>query len=368
MFSKFKKQCSDRQVRRRVNCEFDNEVSYINNDQALWLENQVSYINNDQALGLENQVSYINNDQALGLENQVADTDVPSNNVFIRSYEDLVDENSSDDFVDSSESSDDDFDDELFSVESDEMFLPKLRDWAVDCGKTDGESYNLSTPSDLWGISQLNRHPSSQSLLQNKSCGNRELSLDGKQPPALASSSILSNKDVEGYLKAILRNVISIKNRIKNLEDHNIALEAKINELDCVKRDKTENLPNDLSKLLPLSTFDEFNMLEEKLSDEMTRKQLVSYLQRVGGTGFRQVATLVLKKLFTDALAAKFSFLGQRGKLSFKTSRICSIIFEIATSTNLSGATEEKVTKVVADWLRHANSRDKRKRQNPSVQ
>ncbi|XP_054709158.1 uncharacterized protein LOC129218863 [Uloborus diversus] len=235
-------------------------------------------------------------------------------------------------------------------------------------GKTDGESYNLSTPSDLWGISQLNRHPSSQSLLQNKSCGNRELSLDGKQPPALASSSVLSNKDVDGYLKAILRNVISIKNRIKNLEDHNIALEAKVNELDCVKRDKTENLPNDLSKLLPLSTFDEFNMLEEKLSDEMTRKQLVSYLQRVGGTGFRQVATLVLKKLFTDALAAKFSFLGQRGKLSFKTSRICSIIFENATSTNLSGATEENVTKVVADWLRHANSRDKRKRQNPSVQ
>ncbi|XP_054717120.1 uncharacterized protein LOC129226536 [Uloborus diversus] len=82
-------------------------------------------------------------------------------------------------------------------------------------GKIDEDSFTLSTSPDLCGISEVNRQPSSQSLLLNKSCGNRELSLDGKQPPALASSSILSNKDVEGYLKAILRNVISIKNRIK---------------------------------------------------------------------------------------------------------------------------------------------------------
>jgi hypothetical protein len=79
-----------------------------------------------------------------------------------------------------------------------------------------------------------------------------------------------------------------------------MGLTSKLHEIAQTKSSGNENYPSDVLKLLPISTFENFQEVEEKLSNEIIKNQMVIkifsgfvYLSRIA---FKANILLFLKK------------------------------------------------------------------------
>ncbi|XP_064467963.1 uncharacterized protein LOC135378797 [Ornithodoros turicata] len=110
----------------------------------------------------------------------------------------------------------------------------------------------------------------------------------------------------------------------------------------------------------PLDTIEQLDQFEKQLTPE-TEKQLALELARLGGTSCKIAVKRMLCHLLTNKLAMLFSWLGNKGKDSFKHLKIVSIMLRgVRQIKKLEKTTEFDVETEIKSWLRHAKERQAR--------
>ncbi|CAN7974708.1 unnamed protein product, partial [Ixodes persulcatus] len=86
----------------------------------------------------------------------------------------------------------------------------------------------------------------------------------------------------------------------------------------------------------------------------------VQQLADAGGSGVASCTRRVMRSLFTDQLACKFSWQGRKGKFSFCKLHLAKFVVSAVRSCNQ--CQDFTVESVMKDWLRHAPARHRASR------
>ncbi|XP_070169624.1 uncharacterized protein [Polyergus mexicanus] len=113
-----------------------------------------------------------------------------------------------------------------------------------------------------------------------------------------------------------------------------------------------------------MKSLDDVRNIEQQLKhDETFKKQVKSELYFCSHNTMKKTVTKIMKILFTDEVAAKFSWTGQKeNKQKFETLFLWKIIFGVIRS-KFKGVSEGDVSAPLKIWLSHAQDRIKNKRQ-----
>ncbi|XP_077484465.1 uncharacterized protein LOC144094357 isoform X2 [Amblyomma americanum] len=112
--------------------------------------------------------------------------------------------------------------------------------------------------------------------------------------------------------------------------------------------------------LLPLSTHSSLEQLEQHLCVAKKRSDLVAHLSLIGGSSLKDGLRQVMKKCICDSLARDFSLTGRKGKRSFIGLQLLLVVTETLRSS-FPKATDCQIQMCVAEWLRYAPSRCKKR-------
>ncbi|XP_037499907.1 uncharacterized protein LOC119373913 [Rhipicephalus sanguineus] len=104
----------------------------------------------------------------------------------------------------------------------------------------------------------------------------------------------------------------------------------------------------------PLSSLEELQEFDDKL-DAGKFKILVHELAQLGGKDAYWATKRILSYCITDEVAAQFSWMGRKGKLSFSALKIAKAITDAARKA--PNATAADVEASIKSWLRHAPER-----------
>ncbi|XP_065309830.2 uncharacterized protein [Dermacentor albipictus] len=104
----------------------------------------------------------------------------------------------------------------------------------------------------------------------------------------------------------------------------------------------------------PLSSLEELQEFDDKL-DAGKFKILVHELTQLGGKDAYWATKRILSYCITDEVAAQFSWMGRKGKLSFSALKIAKAIADAARKA--PNATAADVEASIKSWLRHAPER-----------
>uniref|UniRef100_A0A2S2NZ02 DUF4806 domain-containing protein n=1 Tax=Schizaphis graminum TaxID=13262 RepID=A0A2S2NZ02_SCHGA len=110
----------------------------------------------------------------------------------------------------------------------------------------------------------------------------------------------------------------------------------------------------------PLTTIEELNFFEEKLSsDNIFCKKMISELARLERSTISETTRQIMSKIFHDNLLAQFSYQGQKKKRVFSILKTCSIIFSAVRSIRkYNNCPEIDVLKPMKVYMANAKSRE----------
>ncbi|XP_046404860.1 uncharacterized protein LOC124170205 [Ischnura elegans] len=120
----------------------------------------------------------------------------------------------------------------------------------------------------------------------------------------------------------------------------------------------------DVELNFPLRTVEDYEVMENDLKDVAFRELVKGVLKIQGGASLVTAVNGILYYAMTDALGKCFTYKGvpSRNKFSFKDSRLDKLIFEVIQGRpSLANHSRKEVGKAVAEWLRQAGARDRRK-------
>ncbi|KAL0128519.1 hypothetical protein PUN28_003684 [Cardiocondyla obscurior] len=102
--------------------------------------------------------------------------------------------------------------------------------------------------------------------------------------------------------------------------------------------------------------------MENKLQDnEVYRKQLIKQLSRVTCRDIKTSCIHLMKKVFSNYLAANYSWYGAKKKEKFSQLQICKVIM-CAIRRLHDNATDEDISSPIKIWLAHAKERLEKER------
>ncbi|XP_046404837.1 uncharacterized protein LOC124170187 [Ischnura elegans] len=120
----------------------------------------------------------------------------------------------------------------------------------------------------------------------------------------------------------------------------------------------------DVELNFPLRTVEDYEVIENDLKDVAFRELVKGVLKIQGGASLVTAVNGIMYYAMTDALGKCFTYKGvpARNKFSFKDSRLDKLIFEVIQGRPcLANHSRKEVGKAVAEWLRQAGARDRRK-------
>lgn len=122
------------------------------------------------------------------------------------------------------------------------------------------------------------------------------------------SNENVSNEDVIKCFKTLRRDILDEMRTIRN----SINLVAENRRVDVSPRDRL------LIKIPFAENFDEFQLLEDKLSDPGYNKQMVEELSRFKGNCLQSSLSNIIAQLLSKSLLKQFCFKGSKGRNSFE--------------------------------------------------
>ncbi|XP_075555886.1 uncharacterized protein LOC142588226 isoform X1 [Dermacentor variabilis] len=111
--------------------------------------------------------------------------------------------------------------------------------------------------------------------------------------------------------------------------------------------------------VLPLTSHEGLQELENRLCTAQSRANLVSCLSTIGGSSPQDSMHHVMQRCMQDSYAQKFSMTGRKGKKPFMSLQLFSAMIE-AVKKNFPDATDMMLRSYAADWLHYAPSRFQR--------
>ncbi|XP_014682010.1 PREDICTED: uncharacterized protein LOC106821632 [Priapulus caudatus] len=106
----------------------------------------------------------------------------------------------------------------------------------------------------------------------------------------------------------------------------------------------------------PVDTEEEFDILEERLDDEMERATLKRYFRRLGGVDATDMIKKSMSASLSNKIMAKMNLKGKCAKIAFAKSRLFKIICEIVIDCHRN-TNESRIMVDMAKYLKCAPER-----------
>ncbi|XP_070385174.1 uncharacterized protein [Dermacentor albipictus] len=158
-------------------------------------------------------------------------------------------------------------------------------------------------------------------------------------------------------LGKLLKEVKGIRAQVDGLEKSIQRIEQAITEN---KQPCAQPVSSAILELLPLATHQRLEELQWQLHDEKNRTDLMAHLSRIGGTSVQDSVRKIMRRCMCDTLAQDFSLTGRKGKRPFIGLYLLQVLTETLKS-NFAQATESQIHLSIAEWLRYAPSRQKKR-------
>ncbi|XP_071578619.1 uncharacterized protein [Temnothorax nylanderi] len=188
----------------------------------------------------------------------------------------------------------------------------------------------------------------------------------GNISPSVASASTAS---------PVINNISTIPHRQITQTTDNfeklVSLVATVKEqnteiLRWINRQNTTNnaLP-DIPFAFPLNTVEEVDQLDVYLKTNNNDSiALSAYLSTLGGNHVPSKTNRILRYILADAVAVHFNFYGKRSqKKAFSDLSLKNLVVS-AVKTRIINATDKEVEDAIKVWLKHAQDRMKKAREN----
>ncbi|XP_071579489.1 uncharacterized protein [Temnothorax nylanderi] len=179
----------------------------------------------------------------------------------------------------------------------------------------------------------------------------------------LSTTSSNSNSKDENFKKYIITKIITFESAIDDIKKikKSVKLIADKLSIDIIDK-KKENM--DTTKDFPLKNQTELDTLEDKLqSDEGYRNELIKQLCRARSGNMRTFCIRLMRLIFSNELATKYSWLGTKKKEIFSTLHICKVIMSVIRNSH-SDVSDDQIAAPIKIWLAHAPERFNRQKIN----
>ncbi|KAB0790670.1 hypothetical protein PPYR_09372 [Photinus pyralis] len=175
------------------------------------------------------------------------------------------------------------------------------------------------------------------------------------EQPDRETSNIDDNLHVS--IKQLYKLVALVKRQNEQLSKQNDEilhiLKNKPSQLDSTNLHHQPELPVNF----PIENLEEVDLIEEYLTQETNLSALSSYMSTIGGRDITSKTNTILRYVFTNGIAVRYSFLGSRGnKKAFSTLKLCKAIIA-AVLVSLPNTLEIDVNNCIKVWLKHAPQR-----------
>lgn len=163
----------------------------------------------------------------------------------------------------------------------------------------------------------------------------------------------------------LLKIVLEVRAQNKHIEQQNRELLATVGQvlrhLAAVEQCREEEQPRpDVPELfeMPISTMDEFWAADKRLRNPTDRALLEGQLLSLGeSTSLPRVIQDMVGRLLSKGVQERFSLLGQRSKLSFRSTNMCSVIIG-AIRARLPSCVVDTAEKQLSRYLSGAPDRE----------
>ncbi|CAH2003325.1 unnamed protein product [Acanthoscelides obtectus] len=130
----------------------------------------------------------------------------------------------------------------------------------------------------------------------------------------------------------VINLLVTIKNQNKDIKS--ILLQNN--------KELTFELPSDFPVSLPIVIAQDINLLEEYLRSEAKLSLLILYLSKLGGRDITNKTNIILRRLISNQLAVRYSYLGTRQeKKAFKSTILNKVVIRAVLSGTI--ATEQEI-------------------------
>ncbi|KAI8794344.1 transposase domain-containing protein [Biomphalaria glabrata] len=197
-----------------------------------------------------------------------------------------------------------------------------------------------------------------------------QLPVPPKVPKDLASGeSRLENESTINILKTL----VEVKHQVISLSQQVVGLADTVQQLKDVIAQQARVIASlqpppaeeNFDVNLPLSSLEEFDFHEEKLSDDIYRKFLIAKLSHFGGIHLKHTIKKILDYMMTTTLQCQFNWAGKPGwkgngvaRRGFQHCQLCLVIADsVRLTKNLASTTNEEVFSSIKIYLRNARDR-----------
>ncbi|XP_029348402.1 putative uncharacterized protein DDB_G0282133 [Acyrthosiphon pisum] len=154
----------------------------------------------------------------------------------------------------------------------------------------------------------------------NKNDSNSETGNNYSTLIDVVNQLVRSTGNLKYEIRELSKKIDSSENTMMNIADN------------CHSIPRSNNADNNYIEddvyCFPLTTIEELNTFEEKLSsDNIFCKKMISELSRLERSTISETTRQIMSKIFHDNLLTQFSYQGQKKKRVFSILKTCSIIF-----------------------------------------
>ncbi|KAL0128518.1 hypothetical protein PUN28_003684 [Cardiocondyla obscurior] len=163
--------------------------------------------------------------------------------------------------------------------------------------------------------------------------------------------------ETDNFQRFVIKKLVAIELKINAIERHQKLI---LEKLPFNNNEDKKNI--DVSHDFPLKNENDLQDMENKLQDnEVYRKQLIKQLSRVTCRDIKTSCIHLMKKVFSNYLAANYSWYGAKKKEKFSQLQICKVIM-CAIRRLHDNATDEDISSPIKIWLAHAKERLEKER------
>ncbi|XP_011169675.1 protein tramtrack, beta isoform isoform X2 [Solenopsis invicta] len=158
----------------------------------------------------------------------------------------------------------------------------------------------------------------------------------------------------ENFTPFVITKIINLESAINDIKT---SIKLISEKLSVDSSDKKENEYVDTLKDFPLKDQTELDTLEDKLQNDASyRHEMIKQLSRVGSGLMKTSCIRLMRLIFSNELAAKYSWYGAKKKQIFSTLHICRVIMSVIRKSH-PDVTDDQISAPIKIWLAHATER-----------
>ncbi|CAH0556504.1 unnamed protein product [Brassicogethes aeneus] len=219
----------------------------------------------------------------------------------------------------------------------------------ITVSKIAPSSENIEVPQ--WTQNALDVDEEEYSEVENTLSQSFEASVQRNTNIVKHVNKIETKADTDPHLPMILRKLNAISLKIDMVRD-------EVRSLKIDKENDPKEAGSEIDFDIPLRSMDQLEQMEREVENSEYYKNLVTFLKGIGkGNSINDATTMILKRLFINELAVKFTFGGhKKNKRCFKELCLHKIVLKVVR-LHFNQSTEQEINKAIEKWLIQANLR-----------